>query len=101
MTRKEALTMVLEEGIKDFEQGGAFSVNGVLLANFSLKAKLETDYNEHTGAIDALYMACEGHTLVCVNVDAIKSVSVSVSTVLVITDDNRCHGRIKGKQFRI
>lgn len=101
MTRKEALTRVLEEGIKVFEHGGAFTVNGVLLANYFEKAKLKTDYNEHTGIIEVLYMTYEGNTLVCVCVDAIKYVSVSVGTVFVTNDENHCHGRINGKRFCI
>lgn len=101
MTRKEALTRVLEEGIKVFEHGGAFTVNGVLFANYFEKAKLKTDYNENTGVIDALYMTYEGNTLACVCIDAIKYISVSVSTVFVTNENNYCHGRINGKQFRV
>lgn len=99
MTRNEALTKVLEEGRKSFENGGGFTVNGLLLANYFNTAKLEFDYDAHTKTIDALFLKCEGNTVVCVCADAIKYVNVSVKNAFLTSDTNYCYGRIKGKEF--
>lgn len=101
MTRKEALTRVLEEGRKVFENGGAFSVNGVLLANYSQLSDLKFEYEENTETVKVIFMCCAGCTLNCVYADSIDRVSVSNEWAFCSSSDGSVYGRLDGNRFRI
>lgn len=99
MTRKEALTRVLEAGRKVFENGGAFSVNSVLFANYSHVADLKFEYEENSETIKVIFMSFAGHTFNCVYADAIDRVSVSNEWTLHSRSDGSVYGRMNGERF--
>ena len=102
MTRKEALTKVLEAGRKVFENGGAFSINGMLLANYNKTAEIKFDYDERTETVVALYVRVAGNTLSCIFASQITKVSVSCDNILLTNDDlTRVYGRVDGEKFSI
>ena len=101
MTRNEALTRVLEEGRKVFENGGAFSVNGVLFANYLQSADLKFEYEENTETIKVIFMCFAGLAFNCVYADSIDRVSVSNEWLWGCNSDGSAYGRLDGKRFRI
>lgn len=102
MTRKEALTKVLEAGRKVFKNGGAFSVNGMLLANYNKTAEINFDYDDRTETVVALYMRVAGNTLACIFAAEIIRVSVSDDNILLTNDDlTKVYGRVDGERFSI
>lgn len=99
MTKREILTRILEEGKRVFENGGSFTVNSVVLANFYKTCELGFDYEEDTGIIKMVYVLCEGHVVLCIGTDYIVKINVSDNWIMIPGIGNTVYGRVNGKRF--
>lgn len=100
MTRREALTRILEAGKRVFEIGESFTINNMLIANFYKMAELSFDYEGDTGLISMIYVLCEGHVILCMGVDYIKRINVSDSWVMWTDSYDNVYGCVNGEYFR-
>lgn len=103
MTKREALTKVLEACKVLFENGKALNINGMVFANYGKEMKIAFDYNECGDIVDAVYIVNNGGTVACIMADIIKKVVTSSDDNIFLTnaDNNKVFGYINGDKFRI
>ena len=102
MTKREALTNVLEACKVLFENGKTLSINGMVFVNYGRKMKITFDYNECGDIVDAVYIVNNGGTVACIMADIIKKVVASDDNIFLTDDDNtKVFGYINGDKFRI
>lgn len=99
MTKKEVLTMILEEGRRVFENGESFTINGMLVANFNKSAELCFDYEGGTDIIRMVYVFYDGHVVACIGTDYIERVKVSDSWCMWTDSDNVVRGCADGEYY--
>lgn len=99
MTKREVITRILEEGKRVFENGGSFTINGLLVANFHGISELSFDYEGDPRIVRRLYVFNDGHTTLCAGVDAIERIYVSDNWVMRPGIGNAVFGRINGEFF--
>ena len=99
MTKKKVQTMILEEGKRVFEDGGSFTVNNVLIANFYGTAELSFDYEGDSGIIRMMYVLCEGHVILCIGADYIERINVSDNWIMRPGIGDTVVGYVNGERF--
>ena len=99
MTRKAVLTMILEEGKKAFEKGGAILINSMLINNFDKASELSFDYESGTKMIKAVYVYSSGHLILCVCEDAIESIRVTREWCMLPGIGDTVFGYVNGERF--
>lgn len=103
MTRKEAITRVLEEGKKAFENGGAFSINGITFANHLRKSNICYEYNEYDNVIVGVFITCDDIIIAHMLITDIIKVTVSDKNVLLYKHDEGydvTYGYVNGEEVR-
>lgn len=98
-TKNEVLTMILEEGKKAFEKGGAIFINSMLISNFDKASELSFDYESGTKMIKAVYVYSSGDLILCVCVEAIESISVTKEWSMLPGIGDTMFGYVNGERF--
>lgn len=102
MTKREALTKVLEAGRESFKEGNSISINGMVIVNYGRDMKITFDYDKHGEIVNTVYIMNNGGTIACIMEDQIKKVTTS-SDNMFLTDayNNKVFGYINGEKFVI
>lgn len=102
MTKREALTRVLEVGRDAFKEGISISINGMVIVNYGKDMKITFDYDKHSEIVNTVYIMNNGGTIACIMEDQIKKVTVSTDNMfLTDSDNNKVFGYINGEKFVI
>lgn len=102
MTKREALTKVLEAGRDSFKEGNSICINGMLLVNYGRDNKITFDYDKHGEIVNTVYIMNNGGTIACIMEDQITKVMVSTDNMFSTdTDNNKVFGFIDGEKFVI
>lgn len=101
MTRMEAITRVLEAGIKRFESGKSISINGILFSNYDRNCHMEVKYNKNE-TIYSVHILNNRHIVALVMAADVTRVTVNNDNVIITSDIlHSTFGHVNGEEINI